>query len=288
MSEPQREAIYAYLNSPGWRFGWQSKPGADRWSFWHKHFAGSEKGDDDKQYECEAELAEKNHPMSSVWKSLEKSKLIGHRLVRCYANAFTYGCDGTLHRDSGEPDSFTSVYYPHKEWAPNWGGETVFFKDRDIVASIYPKPNRLTVFPGAFDHVARGVSRDCPQMRITLMFKTTDEPLVSAEIKDFLRAHTMRVPHSGRSLYEHLKGVYHLLKFRGFRDEVCLAGMFHSIYGTRYFKHAVMSRDERPVVRDLIGDEAELLAYTFGLLPEGAPRSEAIDAIFKANEDEQR
>jgi SM-20-related protein len=50
----------------------------------------------------------------------------------------------------------------------------VFFTQdgSDILASIYPKPNRLIVFPGAIPHVARGISRTCPKLRITLMFKT--------------------------------------------------------------------------------------------------------------------
>ena len=98
----------------------------------------------------------------------------GHTLMRCYANGQPYGSDGSLHTDSASPRSFTSVYYPHGRWSPNWGGETLFFnqEETDIVASIYPKPNRLVIFSGTVPHVARGVSRICPVLRITLMFKT--------------------------------------------------------------------------------------------------------------------
>ena len=54
------------------------------------------------------------------------------------------------------------------------GGETVFFnrEKTDIIACVYPKPNRLVIFRGNFPHVARGVSRTCPALRIALMFKT--------------------------------------------------------------------------------------------------------------------
>ena len=45
-------------------------------------------------------------------------------------------------------------------------------EETDILASIYPKPNRLLIFSGIVPHVARGVSRICPVLRITLMFKT--------------------------------------------------------------------------------------------------------------------
>jgi SM-20-related protein len=98
----------------------------------------------------------------------------GHRLVRCYANGQTYGSDGNLHTDTTLANSYTSVYYPHEAWFPDWGGETVFFnaaKD-DIIACVYPKPNRIVIFDGTVPHVARGVSRVCPVLRVTLMFKT--------------------------------------------------------------------------------------------------------------------
>lgn len=45
----------------------------------------------------------------------------------------------------------------------------------DILTAVYPKPDRLLVFLGFVNHVARGVSRLCPHMRITLMFKV--EPI---------------------------------------------------------------------------------------------------------------
>ena len=96
------------------------------------------------------------------------------RLIRCYANGTTYGSDGTIHIDSKSDRGFTSVYYSHPAWYPRWAGETVIFNDdkSDIVASVYPKPNRLVVFAGNAPHVARGVSRTCPVLRVTLMFKT--------------------------------------------------------------------------------------------------------------------
>ena len=98
----------------------------------------------------------------------------GHTLMRCYANAHAYGGDGTLHTDSTDPDSRTAVYYPHGVWWPNWAGETVVFNadKSDIIAAVYPKPNRMVVFPGCLPHVARGVSRTCPELRIVLVFKT--------------------------------------------------------------------------------------------------------------------
>lgn len=175
-----QQSIYAGLRNGGWTYGWKSNAATDAYAFWHWHFAGTVKPDHHKTdgtaqpYDCAAELERQSPRVYTVWRHLQQHALAGHTLVRCYANAFPYGCDGTLHTDSLSATSFTSVYYPHDEWHPNWGGETVFFNDTsdEIVASIYPRPNRLVCFPGTIPHVARGLTRSCPAMRITLMFKT--------------------------------------------------------------------------------------------------------------------
>jgi SM-20-related protein len=172
--------IYDALRNGNWKYGWKSNPKTDQFTFWHRHFAGNVNPDHVKQdgkgvqYECADELKRQSPLIHEAWLYLRDTVLQGHDLVRCYANAFPFGCDGTLHTDSVAQNSFTSVYYPHDEWHPNWGGETVFFNrgETDIIASIYPKPNRLLKFPGTVPHVARGLSRCCPKMRVTLMFKT--------------------------------------------------------------------------------------------------------------------
>lgn len=177
LKEEYRKWVYDFLSSPGWKWGWQSSPKTDAYSFWHKHFAGHEIPDHDNPdapYDCASELEKNSLLLYRFWLYLESGILKGHTLVRCYANGQPYGSEGTLHTDSVSNTSFTTIYYPHEKWYPNWGGETVFFNDEktDIIASIYPKPNRLITFEGTIPHVARSVSRVCPMLRITLMFKT--------------------------------------------------------------------------------------------------------------------
>lgn len=182
-----QKKIYDTLRNGNWKHGWKSDAKTDQFAFWHRHLAGSlvpdHAGQDGKgeQYECADELKRTSPLFHDVWQHLHDRALTGHQLVRCYANAFPFGCDGTIHTDSIAAHSFTSVYYPHDEWNPNWGGETVFFNrgKTDIVASVYPKPNRLVLFPGTIPHVARGLARSCPKMRITLMFKT-ERPVETA------------------------------------------------------------------------------------------------------------
>jgi len=180
--ERQKE-LNEYLGMPGWEWGWRSNRATDQYRFFHKHFAGSRRADrrDDKTkevldagYDCEDELQDNAPIIWLFWKDVQSVLLAGHTLVRCYANGLQYGSDGTLHTDSVVPWSYTCVYYPHETWDPDWAGETLFFNrsKTEIIGACHPRPNRLCVFPGTTFHVARGVSRLCPVLRITLMFKT--------------------------------------------------------------------------------------------------------------------
>lgn len=59
----------------------------------------------------------------------------------------------------------------------------------------------------------------------------------------------------------HLLGTRRLLVAWGERPEVCDAGLFHSAYGTEYFEPDEPAA--RSEVRELIGDEAEALAWVW-------------------------
>jgi len=67
--------------------------------------------------------------------------------------------------------------------------------------------------------------------------------------------------HSGRSFFGHLMGVYIALIAHGYDDDICYAGLFHSIYGTEHFPVVSLSPTRRAEVRALIGERAEALAY---------------------------
>jgi SM-20-related protein len=180
LPQDRRRELNVFLHRPGWKFGWKSDPQNDHFSFWHKHFAGNKNPDNyekdgaELQYECAKVLGEKFPILHSFWVDLNRTFLQGHSLVRCYANGTPFGSEGSIHTDSVSSNSYTAVYYPHEKWHPNWGGETILFNHdkSDILTAVYPKPNRLLLFRGTIPHVARGVSRSCPALRITLMFKT--------------------------------------------------------------------------------------------------------------------
>src|SRR6476646_4016281 len=74
------------------------------------------------------------------------------------------------------------------------------------------------------------------------------------------------IPHSGRTLLDHLIGTHDLLETWPRREAVCDAGLFHSIYGTEHLPKVTVAPSMRFLVRKLIGDEAEKLAWIFGAL----------------------
>ena len=82
------------------------------------------------------------------------------------------------------------------------------------------------------------------------------------QLTDFLVGlGTEQVGHTHKSYLAHLIGVYRDMESGGCPEEVCRAGMFHSIYGTERFQRFALPVARRPDVRALIGERAERLAY---------------------------
>lgn len=172
----QHAAIWRFLNLGGWSYGGYSTEGPEADRYFYKHFAGfrTTGAEERTPAQIEDELAQSAPMLAQFWTALKAGPLAGQALARCYANAMPGGVEGGLHLDSNVETHLTSIYYPHPEWNPNWGGETLMFNETgdEIVAAIYPRPNRLVVFAGTIPHVARPMSRKRPELRITLMFKT--------------------------------------------------------------------------------------------------------------------
>ncbi len=79
---------------------------------------------------------------------------------------------------------------------------------------------------------------------------------------DFLLALGIdQVPHTRKTYLGHLVNVYNLLKSQELDEEVCLGGLFHSIYGTEKFQNFKLPLDRRAELVSLIGPRAEHLAY---------------------------
>ena len=72
--------------------------------------------------------------------------------------------------------------------------------------------------------------------------------------------------HSGTTLFHHLLGTYRVLKSWKCHENVCVAGLFHSIYGTPAYRPGPLPEGRRTELRAIIGVEAEALVYLFSRL----------------------
>lgn len=72
---------------------------------------------------------------------------------------------------------------------------------------------------------------------------------------------TQNIDHSNKSLFKHLINVYDKLRHWNLDEDICYAGLFHSIYGNESFD--IQIEKDRNIIKDLIGSKAENLVYLF-------------------------
>ena len=94
---------------------------------------------------------------------------------------------------------------------------------------------------------------------------TMDEQL-EHRLQFLRKANTEGMPHSDRGLLDHLLGTHQLLVEWEARPALCDAGLFHSVYGTEYYELQAIPLTMRNEVQQLIGDEAESLAWLFCMI----------------------
>lgn len=114
-------------------------------------------------------------------------------------------------------------------------------------------PDRATLGP-SLDALAAGAA--APRATLT--------PATAAAV-DFLRSlGTPDVVHtSGGAFSDHLVGLYDVCRFWRLPDAYCLAAICHSIYGTMGFQGYKLPVEQRQRVVDLVGADAERIAYIF-------------------------
>jgi hypothetical protein len=71
-------------------------------------------------------------------------------------------------------------------------------------------------------------------------------------------------PHVSGSLARHLVQTERLLRSWQSRDALCLAGLYHAVYGTDGIRGSLAGLDRRNAIAAIIGAEAEALAYLYG------------------------
>ena len=82
------------------------------------------------------------------------------------------------------------------------------------------------------------------------------------QMTDFIReVGADDVEHSEKSYVAHAVGVRNDMQRWGCDEDLCRAGVFHSIYGTELFQRFTLPLERRGEVRALIGERAEWFAY---------------------------
>ena len=74
---------------------------------------------------------------------------------------------------------------------------------------------------------------------------------------------TKYIPHSKASFFGHLYNTFFILKNMNASEETCLAGLYHSCYGTERF--SLNNKMSKKDVVFYIGENAEELVYYFSL-----------------------
>lgn len=256
------KAMY-FINKANWSYGWPSNKEMP-FGHWNVDFTNTTKTNP-------TDVTPRLPPvLMPIWKAVNKEFFNSQaKLVRCYANRHTFGTEGYIHTDTERDEDHTCVVYLDKEWDPNWGGETSFYsKDlQEIVKSVIPAYGRTAVFKGNIPHCAKPVSRICPKVRTTLMFKVSIDPKATYSAEELLVSFlesigANRKPHKKGSLADHLIRTFHILKSAGANDILALAGGLHSVYGTNAYKKACLSKDDTRI-RDMFGPEVDRIVRLF-------------------------
>jgi len=252
-----------WLGQARWSFGWPSNTDVP-YGHWNVDISRTPK---ENTTDIKDRLPQE---FKDIWALVNKEVFQDQAtLVRCYANRHTFGTEGYIHTDTTRDEDHTIVIYMNEIWDANWGGETSFYNAdlTEIVDSILPRYGRMTVFPGNINHSARAVSRICPEVRTTLMFKAAIDPksVYPAEVllDEFLTkvgAHTK--PHKIGTLKDHLMRVFQIIRSMGGNDILALAGGMHSIYSTNTYKNNVLEWDNT-VVKETFGPEVDRIIRLF-------------------------
>ena len=188
------------------------------------------------------------------------------------------------------------VTFKRNEFRDEDGGHLLLFCEHDvdaITSVIRPLQNCAVAFPLSSEslHAVNDVTGD---VRYSIVLGFWDraqmasarvpegrsdpqraaaslEPVPRARgVLELLRgAGAQQVGHSGSTLFDHLTGVAVILHDWGCDDDVVIAGLLHSVYGTATFEEHLFAEPDRDRVRAVAGARAEELAWLFSTVRYG-------------------
>jgi len=75
--------------------------------------------------------------------------------------------------------------------------------------------------------------------------------------------HAGEFEHIDGTLIDHLKGTYKILNSWHASESLCIAGLYHAVYSTSGFEHALVSKYNRDHIKKIIGKASEDIVYTY-------------------------
>jgi len=265
--EIYNKLIWATYVKRGLSFGWKSNQGKD-YDYGHWNNLILPHSDHFIFDHGVLPFIERHPNVKEIWNELQK--YIGPKcLIRAYVNAYTFGTDAYFHRDDSRMSdgkrvvTKTAIVYLNDVWKSDWGGETTILDNSgEIEYSVFPKKNRVLFFNANLSHSARPLSRNCPILRAVLVFKIADK-IDHNEAFSFILEKTKNVKHSNKTFFEHLLNTTFMLEKLNRRKALCMAGLYHSVYGTEFFNFDNSVYFTRDKVKSLIGEEAENIVFEF-------------------------
>lgn len=95
-----------------------------------------------------------------------------YTLKRSYVNLSNYGDVEYPHYDCPlDREDVTVLYYVNKTWHYKYGGETIFYSNKESRLAILPTPGRFVIFPGNIEHMGTIQTRICKESRVSLALK---------------------------------------------------------------------------------------------------------------------
>jgi SM-20-related protein len=163
------------FKSSSWNIGWGSHDKFYNGKHWHRtYYESRQQMPAATEYDIE-QIAATAPELINLWRkvSLAIEELTGceHLMLRAYMNSHTYGTDAYMHCDDG---NITAIYYPTKNWNISWEGGTSFYNEQqdDAIGYCSYRFNRLILFTASIPHRAMPVTRDCKELRTSIVFKT--------------------------------------------------------------------------------------------------------------------
>jgi len=94
-----------------------------------------------------------------------------------------------------------------------------------------------------------------------MIINLTDKEIYACER---LFERTCCIDHTDASFFGHLYNTFYILKKMNCSEDVCLAGLYHSVYGTDFFHHENIFTEEEVV--EIIGEKPESMVRYFSMM----------------------